>query len=115
MAPATCLSQVLVLLVALPFMHPGSAGGRDVALLALLGAGQIGLGLALMTVGARLIPVAQTALIGLLEVVLGPLWVWLAYTEQPSAATLLGGAIVVAGIIVQTGTLGRLAPRKVPA
>jgi drug/metabolite transporter (DMT)-like permease len=115
MAPATCLSQLLVLLVALPFVHPGSADLRDAVLLALLGAGQIGLGLALMTVGARLIPAAQTALIGLLEVVLGPLWVWLAYTEQPSAATLLGGAIVVAGIIVQTGTLGRLAPRKVPA
>jgi drug/metabolite transporter (DMT)-like permease len=77
--------------------------------------GQIGLGLALYTVGARLIPAAQTALIGLLEVVLGPLWVWLAYTEQPGAATLIGGAIVIAGIIVQTGQLGRLAPRRVPA
>jgi drug/metabolite transporter (DMT)-like permease len=114
MAPATCLSQVLVLLVSLPFVHPGSADLRDVVLLALLGAGQIGLGLALMTVGARLIPAAQTALIGLLEVVLGPLWVWVAYTEQPGAATLIGGAIVIAGIVVQTGTLGRLAPRRVP-
>jgi drug/metabolite transporter (DMT)-like permease len=114
MAPATCLSQVLVLLVSLPFVHPGSADLRDVVLLALLGAGQIGLGLALMTVGARLIPAAQTALIGLLEVVLGPLWVGVAYTEQPGAATLIGGAIVIAGIVVQTGTLGRLAPRRVP-
>ena len=49
-----------------------------------------------MTVGARLIPAAQTALIGLLEVVLGPLWVWIAYTEQPSTTTLIGGAIVIA-------------------
>jgi drug/metabolite transporter (DMT)-like permease len=83
-------------------------------LLALLGAGQIGLGLALMTVGARLIPAAQTALIGLLEVVLGPLRVWLAYTEQPSGATLLGGAIVVTGILVQVGPFERLAARRVP-
>jgi drug/metabolite transporter (DMT)-like permease len=115
MAPATCLSQLFVLLVALPFVDPGSPDARDVVLLALLGVGQIGLGLALYTVGARLIPAAQTALIGLLEVVLGPLWVWLAYTEQPGAATLIGGAIVIAGIIVQTGQLGRLAPRRVPA
>jgi drug/metabolite transporter (DMT)-like permease len=115
MAPATCLSQVLVLLVAAPFVHPGSADLRDVVLLALLGAGQIGLGLALMTVGARLIPAAQTALIGLLEVVLGPLWVWIAYTEQPNTATLIGGAIVVVGIVVQTGSIERFALRRVPA
>ena len=114
MAPATCISQVLVLLVAAPFLDAGSADLRDLVLLAALGAGQIGLGLALMTVGARLIPAAQTALISLLEVVLGPLWVWIAYTEQPSSATLIGGAIVVLGIIVQTGS-GRLTPGRVAA
>jgi drug/metabolite transporter (DMT)-like permease len=114
MAPATCLSQLLVLLLAVPFAHPGAAGAKDLVLLALLGAGQIGLGLALMTTGARLIPAAQTALIGLLEVVLGPIWVWLAYAEQPGTATLVGGAIVVVGIVVQTGNLGRLAPSRAP-
>ena len=41
-----------------------------------------------LTVGARLIPAAQVALITLLEVVLGPLWVWLAVGERPSTATL---------------------------
>jgi drug/metabolite transporter (DMT)-like permease len=112
MAPASCISQLLVLLLALPFAHPGSAGARDLVLLVLLGAGQIALGLALMTTGARLIPAAQTALIGLLEVVLGPIWVWLAYAEQPGTATLVGGAIVVVGIVVQTGNLGRLAPSR---
>jgi drug/metabolite transporter (DMT)-like permease len=115
MAPATCISQVMVLLVAAPFVDPGSAHLADLVLLAALGAGQIGLGLALMTVGARLIPAAQTALIGLLEVVLGPLWVWIAYTEQPSAATLIGGAIVMLGILVQTGSLGRSPPSRVAA
>jgi drug/metabolite transporter (DMT)-like permease len=65
--------------------------------------GQIGLGLALLTVGARLIPAAHTALLTLLEIVLGPLWVWLAFREQPGATTLLGGAIVIAAILVQIG------------
>ena len=67
-----------------------------------MGAGQIGLGLALLTMGARLIPAAQVALITLLEVVLGPLWVWLAYDERPEPATLLGGAIVIVAILIQT-------------
>jgi drug/metabolite transporter (DMT)-like permease len=102
MMPATCASQVLVVVVCAPFVALGSVTGDDWAILVALGVGQMGLGLAFLTIGARLIPPAQVALISLLEVVLGPLWVWLAYDERPSAATLAGGAIVVAAVVVQT-------------
>jgi drug/metabolite transporter (DMT)-like permease len=102
MAPATCLSQALVVVVFLPFATPGDIGGDDVVWLAALGIGQIGLGFALLTVGARLIPAAQVGLITLLEVVLGPLWVWLALDERPSTLTFVGGAIVIVAIVIQT-------------
>jgi drug/metabolite transporter (DMT)-like permease len=101
MAPATCLSQVLVFLAAAPFASPGDVGSADFGLLAGLGVGQIGLGLILLTIGARLIPAAEVALITLLEVVLGPLWVWIALSEQPGVATLVGGAIVLAAVVFQ--------------
>ena len=103
MAPAVCLSQVLVLAASAPFAHPGALGGKDLALVVALGVGQIGLGLAFLTVGARLIPAAEVALITLLEVVLGPLWVWFAYDEHPGTATLVGGAVVVAAVVAQVG------------
>jgi drug/metabolite transporter (DMT)-like permease len=102
MAPATCLSQLILVVVFLPFADPGAIGGDDLAWLAALGVGQIGLGFALLTVGARLIPAAQVGLITLLEVVLGPLWVWLALDERPSALTLAGGAVVLVAIVIQT-------------
>ena len=102
MAPATCLSQVILVLAFLPFASPGQIGGDDVVWLAALGIGQIGLGFALLTVGARLIPAAQVGLITLLEVVLGPVWVWLALDERPSTLTLVGGAIVILAILIQT-------------
>jgi len=102
MAPATCLSQVLLVVVFLPFADVGSIGGGDIGWLAALGIGQIGLGFALLTVGARLIPAAQVALITLLETVLGPLWVWLALDEQPATLTLVGGVIVIGAIVFQT-------------
>jgi drug/metabolite transporter (DMT)-like permease len=101
MAPATCLSQVFLVVAFLPFATPGAIGGADVGWLAALGIGQIGLGFALLTVGARLIPAAQVGLITLLEIVLGPLWVWLALDERPDARTLVGGAIVIAAILIQ--------------
>jgi drug/metabolite transporter (DMT)-like permease len=101
MAPATCVSQVILVLAFLPFASPGEIGGDDLVWLFLLGVGQIGLGFALLTAGARLIPAAQVGIITLLEVVLGPLWVWLALDERPSTLTLVGGAIVIAAIVYQ--------------
>ncbi len=102
MAPATCLSQVILVVAFMPFASPGEITGDAVVWLALLGIGQIGLGFALLTVGARLIPAAQVGLITLLEVVLGPLWVWLALDERPTTLTLVGGAIVIVAIVIQT-------------
>lgn len=112
MAPATFLSQVVLVLAFWPFAAVGEVPRGDLPELAAMGAGQIGLGLALLTVGARLIPAAQVGLITLLEVVLGPLWVWLAYAERPETATLVGGAIVIVAIVIQT--LGGPATEAVP-
>jgi drug/metabolite transporter (DMT)-like permease len=38
----------------------------------------------------------------LLETVLGPLWVWLVIHEAPSALALIGGAVVVATLLVHS-------------
>ncbi|MHB8651338.1 MAG: DMT family transporter [Gaiellaceae bacterium] len=103
MAPATCLSQVLVLLVFAPFAHPSQIGGRDLGLLVALGVGQMALGLIFLALGARLIAAAEVALISLLEVVLGPLWVWLARGERPGNGTLGGGIVVLVAVVLQTG------------
>lgn len=113
MAPATCLSQLILVVAFLPFASPGEIAAADLGWLATLGVGQIGLGFALLTVGARLIPAAQVGLITLLEVVLGPLWVWLALDEEPSTLTLVGGAIVIAAIVIQTR--GAPEPDAIPA
>jgi len=102
MLPATCASQALVVVVLAPFISIGSATGSDWTIFFLLGVFQMGVGLTLLTIGARMLPSAEVALLTLLEVVLGPLWVWLAYSERPTATTLLGGAIITAAVIVQT-------------
>ena len=82
--------------------RPLDVGVDDLALLALFGAAQLGFGLILFTAGARLIPVAEAALIAVLESVLGPVWVWLALGETPAPAALLGGAIILGALVVYT-------------
>jgi len=102
MAPAICLSQVFVVLVAAPFADPSSITRQDLGLLILLGVGQMGLGLIFLVIGARLIPAAEVALITLLEVVLGPLWVWISIDEKPAATAILGGVVVILAVLLQT-------------
>jgi drug/metabolite transporter (DMT)-like permease len=101
MAPAVVISQVLLVVVFGPFSSPASASAHDLFLLALLGITQIGLGSIFLTIGGRLIPAGEVALITLLEVVLGPLWVWLFVSERPSTATLVGGAIVLVAVLIE--------------
>jgi drug/metabolite transporter (DMT)-like permease len=88
--------------------RPASADAGDLALLALFGAGQLGLGLILFTAGARRIPVAEASLIAVLESVLGPVWVWLALGENPGAPSLVGGAIVLGALAGHTAADLRL-------
>jgi drug/metabolite transporter (DMT)-like permease len=54
--------------------------------------------MAMTATGARYLPAAEVALLVLLEVVLGPLWVWWALGEEPPPATLVGGALILASV-----------------
>jgi drug/metabolite transporter (DMT)-like permease len=103
MAPATGLSQLILFAAIVSFARPDEIGAaNDLPLLAVLG-GQVGLGLVLLTLGTRLIPAVQVGLISLLEVVLGPVWVWMGQGEHPDLATLVGGTVVITAILIQTG------------
>jgi drug/metabolite transporter (DMT)-like permease len=115
MLPAICLSQVLVVALAAPFSHPGEGTSKDLAFLVLLGVGQMGLGLAFVTMGARLLPAAEVALITLLEVVLGPLWVWISISEKPAATAIAGGCVVVLAVLLQATEKTRAATTPAPA
>jgi len=102
MPAAAALAAALGALFAFAWADPASATAGDLALLALFGIGQLGAGLLLFTAGARLIPVAEAALIAVLECVLGPLWVWLAVGERPGAFSLLGGAVILSALIAHS-------------
>jgi drug/metabolite transporter (DMT)-like permease len=72
---------------------------QDFAILFVFGLTTIGLAFVLFMEGAKFIPSAEAGLISLLDVVLGPLWVFIAFGENPGLATLLGGAIVLGAAV----------------
>ena len=113
MAPAAALATALTALVALPLAAPLETSARDLLLLAFFGVGQFGAGFLLFMAGARLIPAAESSLIGMLETVLGPLWVWLVLNERPGAATLMGGALILTALVANT-VVDLVTPRRAP-
>jgi drug/metabolite transporter (DMT)-like permease len=100
MIPAVFTGIVMAGCVA--FFMAGSlqASFHDHLWLVAFGALNLGLGLALFTMGARLIPAPLASLLGTLETLLAPIWVWIIHTEVPSTLTLVGGAIVFAALIL---------------
>src|SRR5580693_2879639 len=77
----------------------GPFGLFDMGVLFVFGLTTIGLAFVLFMEGAKFIPSAEAGLISLLDVVLGPIWVFIAFGENPGLATMLGGAIVLAAAI----------------
>ena len=98
--PAVMLGAALSCLVAFPFVLPLQASARDVALLGSLGVFQLGLPCVLLVVASRALAAPEIALLGLLEVLLGPLWAWLGAGERPAQGTLIGGAIVLGALVL---------------
>jgi drug/metabolite transporter (DMT)-like permease len=98
LVPAVMLGGLLSCLIALPLALPLSASGRDILLLAFLGVFQLGVPCMFLVMASRALLAPEIALLGLLEIVLGPLWAWLGANEVPARATLLGGALVLAAL-----------------
>ena len=100
-------------LIALPLALPLQATPKDIALLAFLGVFQLALPCMLLVVASRVLLAPEIALLGLLEVVLGPLWAWLGAGEVPARATVAGGAIVLAALIInELATFRRIMASK---
>jgi len=100
MTPATCLGTLIAAAFAATQASAFMVSAPDMAWLFAFGALNLGLGLALFATGARLIPAAFAALLGTLETVLGPIWVWLIHDETPSARTVLGGTVIFVALLV---------------
>jgi drug/metabolite transporter (DMT)-like permease len=111
LVPAVLLGALIAMAVSLPFAWPLAAGGRDLAILAALGVFQLGVPCMLMVGATRHLAPHEIGLLGLLEVVLGPLWVWLGVGEAPAASTLQGGALVLGALVLNelVGMRGRRA------
>lgn len=90
-------------------------GVGDMAGLLFLGVVQIGLAYVVFSFGIARIRALEAGLIGMLEPVLNPVWVFLALGEQPGRWAIAGGAIIVAAVLVRAAVSDRGRPGAVEA
>jgi drug/metabolite transporter (DMT)-like permease len=113
MMHALCVSSLISALIAWPLSAPAMPSPMQLGWLALFGLINLALGMILFTLGARMIPAVETALIGALDGPLAPIWVWLAFGETPGHGTILGG-ILVFGAVMANVALGSRSRNAIP-
>jgi drug/metabolite transporter (DMT)-like permease len=98
--PSVMLGSLFSLAAMLPLAWPLQASWHDLGILAVLGVFQLGLPCMMMVAAARTLSAPEISLLALLEVVFGPVWAWLGAGETPSEATLSGGTMVLAALVL---------------
>jgi drug/metabolite transporter (DMT)-like permease len=68
---------------------------KQLGLLAILGLVLLPLSFVFLTRAPAFISAPEVSLIILLETILGPLWVWMAISEEPPLQTMAGGALII--------------------
>lgn len=104
-ASSVIYGNLLVVLVAAPAGLPALATItlHDALSVIYLGVVQIGVAYTLFTLGmARGIRSLDAGIVGYIEPVLNPVWVFLVIGERPSQWALIGGGIIVGAVVVHT-------------
>lgn len=106
--PALILGGIIAAVCALPFAQLGAMTAPQLEYAFLLGCVVMPLANTFTFIGPRYISAPEVSVLWLLEVVLGPLWVWIVLKEQPGLHTVLGGGLVVMSLMLYfTGRLRR--------
>lgn len=100
---ASMIAFGLSFLIAIPFMGDVFAmDGTAVLALLALGIFQVGLAYVFFAKGSRLTSPVNASLIGLMEAILNPVWVYLFYGEKMGRFALAGAVIILTAVVTNT-------------
>lgn len=91
----------LSFLISIPFLGDvWKMDGTGIVALVALGVFQVGLAYVLFAKGSKLTSPVSASLIGLLEAILNPVWVFLFYGEKVGKYALLGAMIIMVAVVI---------------
>ena len=101
------IASVLIAIFGFPSILKETQTVANWLSIAYLGIFQIGLAFIFFTMGIKYIPALEANLIGTLEPILNPVWVFLFLGERTGRSALLGGLVVLVGVIVSAAGSAR--------
>lgn len=99
-AESNLLAFLVTATFGFPFIIKETWTVNSILILAFLGIVQIGFAFIFFTKGIKHIPALEANLIGMLEPVLNPIWVFLFYGESMGRFAIIGGIVVLSGVIL---------------
>ena len=102
LVPAAVLGKLGTAIFAFLFVKNFDLLANDIIIVHLMCVMCVAIPFVLVTIAPRFITAAEVNLFFLLEVVLGPIWVWLVISEKPSLETLYGGIVIIFTITIHS-------------
>lgn len=95
------LGNVLTAIIAIPFMFGPSPSTEGWINLALLGVVQLGLPYVCYSIAIKSVTAIETSLLGAIEPVFNPIWVFFLLGEKPGMWAMIGGCIILAAVTLR--------------
>ena len=102
LVPSAVIGKLVVAIFAFFFIDNFYLSGMDLFIVPLMCIMCVAIPFVLVTIAPRFISAPEVNLFFLLEVILGPIWVWLIVKEQPSLQTIIGGIIIIITIALHS-------------
>ncbi len=103
----TIWGNLFMFLISIPFLGGIVLEPRSVGSILFLGIFQLGLAYVFYTAGIQHVTALEGILIPVIEPLLNPVWVFIGTGEKPSTLALIGGAIVMAAVVIRNVTAAR--------
>ena len=102
LVPSAVIGKFVVAFFAYFFVDDFKLIGFDQIIVPIMCVMCVAIPFVLVTIAPRYISAPEVNLFFLLEVILGPIWVWLVIKEQPSLQTIIGGLIIIFTIAIHS-------------
>ena len=102
LVPSAVIGKLVVAIFAVFFAENFNLVATDKIIVPLMCIMCVAIPFVLVTIAPRYISAPEVNLFFLLEVILGPIWVWLIIKEQPSIHTIFGGMIIIITIALHS-------------
>ena len=102
LVPSAVLGKLTVAVFAFFFVENFELVETDLIIVPIMCIMCVAIPFVLVTIAPRFISAPEVNLFFLLEVIIGPIWVWMIIKEKPSIETLIGGFVIIVTIAIHS-------------